>query len=112
MGISAAKKGLSPLPPTDDAYLQGALRITEILGIVPATALPLSGETVLGVINFRGKTVPVLDLRVNTDPDGVNLLEQICIYSAESDRQNSPLIFGALVDSEDDAYALVSDCTH
>ncbi|MGV1099614.1 chemotaxis protein CheW [Thiovibrio sp. JS02] len=112
MGISVAKKMTTSIPSEGNGYLDGALRITGILGIVPATALPLSSDTVMGVINFRGKTVPVLDLRVNFLPGDDNIAEQICILSAETNREDSPLIFGALVDSEDDAYALVTGNTH
>jgi len=92
--------------------LQGTLRITELLGIVPTAALPLSKDTVMGVINFRGKTVPVLDLRFHTLKGFGDYSEQICIYSAKADHETDPVIFGALVDSEEDAYELVSGSTH
>lgn len=111
MGILAARKHTMTLTPDRDAYINGSLRIKEILGIVPATALPMTSDTVMGMISFRGKKVPVLDFRVNS-PFGDSISEQICIVQAENGSKESPLIFGALVDSEEDAYDLVTGNTH
>lgn len=112
MGTSAVKPTLATLMPDREAYTHGALRITEILGMMTATALPLANHTVMGIINFRGRTVPVIDLRVNPINGLHGSAEQICILSAESALQTTPLIFGALVDSEEDAYELISGNTH
>lgn len=93
------------------AYLHGSLRITEILGMMSATALPIANDTVMGIINFRGRTVPVIDLRVNPIGGLNGFAEQICILSAEGAHQ-TPLIFGALVDSEADAWEMIAGKTH
>lgn len=94
-----------------DAYVHGSLRITEILGMMSATALPIANDTVMGIINFRGRTVPVIDLRVNPIGGLNGFAEQICILSAEGAHQ-TPLIFGALVDSEADAWEMIAGKTH
>lgn len=112
MGTSAVKATLATLIPDRGAYTQDSLRITEILGMIAATALPLADDTVMGIINFRGRTVPVIDLRMHAIRGLNNFTEQICILSAESAHQIEPLIFGALVDSEADAYALIVGNTH
>ncbi|HIJ91363.1 MAG: chemotaxis protein CheW [Desulfobulbaceae bacterium] len=112
MGTSALKPTLAALMPDGEAYIHGALRITEILGMMAATALPLANDTVLCIINFKGRTVPVIDLRVNPIRGLNGFAEQICILSAESTYQNQPLIFGALVDSEADAYEMIAGSTH
>jgi purine-binding chemotaxis protein CheW len=112
MGTSAMKATLATLIPDRGAYTQDSLRITEILGMMAATALPLADDTVMGIINFRGRTVPVIDLRLHTIGGLNGFAEQICILSAESTQQTEPLIFGALVDSEADAYALIVGKTH
>ncbi|MFA6500048.1 MAG: chemotaxis protein CheW [Desulfurivibrionaceae bacterium] len=112
MGASALKTTLAISMAEREAYAHGSLRITAILGMMAATALPLTNDTVMGIINFRGRTVPVIDLRVNP-VNGLNgFTEQICILSAESSHQSQPLIFGALVDSEADAYELITGKTH
>lgn len=112
MGTFAVKPSLATLMPDREEYAYGALRITEILGMMTATALPLADDTVMGIINFRGRTVPVIDLRVNPLSGLSGSAEQICILSAESVYQTTPLIFGALVDSEADAYELIVGNTH
>ena len=112
MGTSALKSKLATPMPNHGAFTPGTLRITEILGMMAATALPLTNDTVMGIVNFRGRTVPVIDLRVNPVRGLNGFAEQICILSAESDFQSRPLIFGALVDSEADAYELIVGNTH
>ena len=112
MGTSTAKPTLATFIPDREAYTRGPLKITEILGIMTATALPIANDTVMGIINFRGRTVPVIDLRINPVLGLNGFAEQICILSAESAHQSTPLIFGALVDSEADAYELIAGNTH
>jgi len=112
MGTSAVKATLATLIPDREAHAHGSLRITEILGIMSASALPIANDTVMGIINFRGRTVPVIDLRVNPILGLNGFAEQICILSAESANPSTPLIFGALVDSEADAYELIAGNTH
>jgi len=111
MGTSAMKATLATLIPDRGAYTQDSLRITEILGMMVATALPLADDTVMGIINFRGRTVPVIDLRLHTIGGLNGFAEQICILSAERAHQ-TPLIFGALVDSEADAWEMIAGKTH
>ena len=112
MGTSTVKPALATLMSNHEAHSYGTLRITEILGMMAATALPLANDTVMGIVNFRGRTVPVIDLRVNPSRGLNGFAEQICILSAESSHQIQPLIFGALVDSEADAYELIVGNTH
>ncbi|HIJ78040.1 MAG: chemotaxis protein CheW [Desulfobulbaceae bacterium] len=95
-----------------NTYCNDSLSIKKVLGVIPSSALPISSKTVMGSIYFHGKIVPVLDLRINNFSGSRQDTDQICILSAESGSQNVPLIFGALVDSVADAYALLSCNTH
>lgn len=89
------------------------ITIKEVLGLLPATALMHGEDTLLGIITFRSKMVPVVDLRLQpTAPSPGPAEEQICILAAETRQDQVPLIFGALVDSEMDAYELVMSTTH
>lgn len=112
MGISALKPTLATLTPDQGTYAYGSLRITEILGMMATSAFPVDNDTVMGSINFHGRTVPVIDLRVNPIRGLNGFSEQICILSAESTLQSQTLIFGALLDSEADAYELIAGKTH
>lgn len=89
-----------------------ALTIREVAGMLPATALQRSAESLLGIISYRGKKVPVIDLRMNFIMGIPGRDEQICILVAEADNKQEPLLIGALVDSEADAFELVMSSTH
>jgi purine-binding chemotaxis protein CheW len=44
------------------------LKVREIMGIQHITAVPQAPQHVKGVINLRGKVIPVVDLRLKFDP--------------------------------------------
>lgn len=48
------------------------LKVSEIIGLQPITRVPRMPEFVRGVINLRGKVIPITDLRrkFNMDQDG------------------------------------------
>lgn len=112
MHASTAIKSNLAFTLDQDIYANGTLNIKEVLGVIPSTALPMSSSRVMGSIYFQGKIVPVLDLRINKNSGTSEYTDHICILAAESGSQNDQLIFGALVESEADAYALLSGNTH
>ena len=40
------------------------LKVKEIIGMMPITSVPRAPEYVKGVVNLRGKVIPVVDLRL------------------------------------------------
>ena len=48
----------------EEEYGIGILKIKEIIGMLPITSVPQTPEFVKGVINLRGKVIPVIDLRL------------------------------------------------
>ena len=48
----------------DEEYGIGILKIKEIIGMMPITSVPQTPDYVKGVINLRGKVIPVTDLRL------------------------------------------------
>lgn len=48
------------------------LKVREIIGLLPITRVPRTPECVRGVINLRGKVIPVVDLRSRF---GLNMVE-------------------------------------
>jgi len=48
----------------DEEYGIGILKVKEIIGMMPITSVPRTPEFVKGVINLRGKVIPVIDLRL------------------------------------------------
>ena len=48
----------------DDVFGIGIKNIKEIIGILPITQIPEFPEHIKGVINLRGKIIPVMDVRL------------------------------------------------
>lgn len=55
------------------------LRVREIIGPLPVTRVPRMPETVRGVINLRGKIIPVVDLRIRFGLDAVDHGARTCM---------------------------------
>jgi purine-binding chemotaxis protein CheW len=48
----------------EEEYGLEILRVREIIGMMDITPVPRTPDFVLGVINLRGKVIPVMDLRL------------------------------------------------
>jgi purine-binding chemotaxis protein CheW len=55
------------------------LKVREIIGIVDITSMPQMPGYVKGVMNLRGKVIPVIDLRLKFGLDPAEYTEQTCI---------------------------------
>ncbi len=55
------------------------LKVREIIGIMDITAVPQMPAFVKGVINLRGKVIPVIDLRLKFGLEPAEYTEQTCI---------------------------------
>jgi purine-binding chemotaxis protein CheW len=52
---------------SNEEYGLEILKVSEIIGMQPITRVPRVPEFVRGVINLRGKVIPITDLRVKFD---------------------------------------------
>lgn len=55
------------------------LRVREIIGMMDVTSVPRTPEFIKGVINLRGKVIPVMDLRLKFSMPEVEHTEETCI---------------------------------
>jgi purine-binding chemotaxis protein CheW len=55
------------------------LKVREIIGIMDITSMPQMPGYVKGVINLRGKVIPVIDLRLKFGLEPAEYTEQTCI---------------------------------
>jgi purine-binding chemotaxis protein CheW len=62
-----------------ESYGIGVLKIREIIRLTNITAVPRMAAYVRGVINLRGKIIPVIDLRLRFGLDQAESTEQTCI---------------------------------
>jgi purine-binding chemotaxis protein CheW len=63
----------------NEAYGVPIEKVQEIIGFMPATPVPGSPNYLEGVINLRGKIIPVLDLRTKLDMEKVPPTDASCI---------------------------------
>jgi len=54
------------------------LAVHEIIGMMPVTRVPRTPDFILGVINLRGKVIPVVDLRIRFSMPVVDT-QDVCI---------------------------------
>ena len=83
----------------DEAYGIGILKIKEIIGMLPITPVPQTPDYVKGVINLRGKVIPVVGLRMMFGMEAVAYNERTCIIVVEIENQNETLLIGIIVDA-------------
>ncbi len=83
----------------DEEYGIGILKIKEIIGMMPITTVPQTPEFVKGVINLRGKVIPVIDLRLRFGMEAMDYTERTCIIVVEIDGSAGTVQIGIVVDA-------------
>jgi len=74
------------------------LEVREIIGMMEITRMPRTPAFVRGVINLRGKVIPVVDLRLQFGMPACEATEQTVIIVVHCVVQGRPLTMGVLVD--------------
>ena len=82
----------------DEHYGIGILKIREIIGMMPITAVPRTAPYVKGVINLRGKVIPVVDLRLCFGMNAIEYNERTCIMVLEIAGRTGDILIGIVVD--------------
>ncbi len=75
------------------------LKVREIIGMQDITSVPQTPAHVKGVINLRGKVIPVIDLRLKFGMDSEAYSERTCIIVVRSQMQGQEALIGVIVDS-------------
>ncbi|MFC1489874.1 chemotaxis protein CheW [Candidatus Latescibacterota bacterium] len=75
------------------------LKVKEIIGLMNITKLPRTPEFVKGVINLRGKVIPVLDLRLKFGIEKKEYDEKTSIIVVEIENKGNRSLIGVIVDS-------------
>jgi purine-binding chemotaxis protein CheW len=82
------------------------LSVREIIGVLPITAVPEAPPAMLGVVNLRGKVIPVVDLRQRFGLPSVDPTAASCIIVVDLESGGSSRQCGVLVDRVADVVAL------
>ncbi|MBI9016972.1 MAG: purine-binding chemotaxis protein CheW [Phycisphaerae bacterium] len=75
------------------------LKVKEIIGYQDITSVPQTPPEIKGVINLRGKVIPIVDLRTRFSMEEVNITEQTCIIVIEIEQNDNTLATGIVVDN-------------
>jgi len=74
------------------------LKVREIMGVQDITAVPQTPTYVKGVINLRGKVIPVVDLRLKFGLPETEYTQRTCIIVVQVKGEGSVMPMGIVVD--------------
>jgi purine-binding chemotaxis protein CheW len=83
----------------DEVYGVGILKVKEIIGIMDITPVPQSPHYMKGVLNLRGKIIPVVDLRLKFGFAERAYTERTCIIVVELSQAEGKMLVGIIVDA-------------
>lgn len=84
----------------DESYAIPVLKVREIIRLTRIRSVPGLPGHVRGVINLRGRIIPVMDLRVRFGLGSAEATEQNCIVVAQvTTQQGKALAMGLIVDA-------------
>ncbi|HTP85854.1 MAG TPA: chemotaxis protein CheW [Bryobacteraceae bacterium] len=75
------------------------LKVREIMGIQDITAVPQTPVFVKGVINLRGKVIPVIDLRLKFGLEAIEYTQRTCIIVVQVRGDVTTIQVGLVVDT-------------
>ena len=86
----------------NEAYGIPILKVKEIIGMMAITQVPRRPEFIKGVINLRGKIIPVMDLRLKFGIESKEYDNRTCIIVVEIAAQGGSRLSGLVVDTVSD----------
>ncbi|MBM4285728.1 MAG: purine-binding chemotaxis protein CheW [Deltaproteobacteria bacterium] len=75
------------------------LKVREIIGMMDITGIPQTPDFVKGVINLRGRVIPVIDLRLKFGLPPMEYGERTCIIVVDAAGPGGALQMGVVVDA-------------
>ena len=92
-----------------EEYGIAILKVKEIIGMMSITSVPQTPEFVKGVINLRGKVIPVVDLRLKFGMEETEYTERTCIIVVEIVGQAGTVLMGIVVDSVSEVLNIIGE---
>ncbi len=93
----------------NEDYAIGVLRVKEIIGMMSVTYVPQVPEFVKGVINLRGKVIPIIDLRLKFNMATVEETNLTCIIIVEINGIKGSTLMGIVVDAVSEVLNIKDD---
>jgi purine-binding chemotaxis protein CheW len=93
----------------DGEYGLAVRKVREIIKLPPITAVPQVQPWIKGVINLRGKVIPVVDLRLKFNVAASDYTDRTCIIVVDVGVRASTTLMGIIVDSVSDVMSVAID---
>jgi purine-binding chemotaxis protein CheW len=93
----------------DGEYGLPVRKVREIIKLAPITAVPHVAPWIKGVVNLRGKVIPIVDLRVKFNLEAREGNDRTCIIVLETMVRESSVLTGIIVDSVSDVMNITAD---
>jgi purine-binding chemotaxis protein CheW len=81
-----------------EEYGLGILTVRELIGLMEITRVPRTPPFIRGVINLRGRVIPVMDLRARFGMAATEATDQTVIIVVQVEGAEGALTIGVLVD--------------
>ena len=85
------------------------LKVQEIISLMKITKVPRTPPFVLGVVNLRGKVVPIVNMRLKFGLDLVQDTERTCIILVQIAYSSQAITIGVLVDEVREVLNLLAE---
>ena len=93
----------------NESYGIAVLKIREIIRLTPVTAVPQMPDYVKGVINLRGKIIPVVDLRAKFGMGEADSNERTCIVVVQVELAgHTKALMGLIVDGVEEVISMAA----
>ncbi len=89
----------------DEVYGIEILKVREIIGLMDVTSVPQTPDYMKGVINLRGKVIPVIDLRLKFSMPEEEHTQETCTIVVEVDNTS----IGIIVDKVSEVMEIKGD---
>lgn len=90
-------------------YGVSILKVREIIGMMEITPVPKTPDFIKGVINLRGKIIPVMDLRTKFSMEPQEYDDRTCIIVAEVIIKGAQKLLGVVVDAVSEVVTITDD---
>lgn len=93
----------------EEGYGVEILKVQEIIGLMNITRVPRAPDFVRGVINLRGKVIPVVDLRLKFAMPSREFTARTCIIVVEIELSSAKTTMGIIVDEVSEVVNVTAD---
>ncbi|MBU0481873.1 MAG: chemotaxis protein CheW [Proteobacteria bacterium] len=90
----------------EEQYGIEILKVREIIGVMEITVVPHTPSFIKGVINLRGRVIPIIDLRLKFEMGSRDYDERTCIIVV--DVHGGSILVGMVVDSVSEVLNVVA----